>query len=409
VLMRLLFIFAGVVALSSHARAACGPDTTPTVAAAQGLTCEVFKDDFTTEGTAAIDTGNTKIPGTCSGATYPNGICHWYVNNSWANTAFTQCTGNASNLCLQNLPPTVTADYSASGSGLLLSPQILTVTGNTTNGSNQLTSISSTTSVATLGNALVTGPGVPASTAFTLSGTTATMGNNATSSNTGATYLLKNVHNGWMMQTCAYAASGYVGTTFTGNVYIQVDASFATSSPPNWVGVQSEAESWMWPVELFTGGVSSAILNVMEMDFFDAPGGRVIYNEALQGGQLCFIDSCSGFGGPYYSLTTTYGSTTYGSLIMAPSSNAGGAGLGLVSWDNSGTVAQTMTYGQGATPSATPPNITNPVSGAFTLLPQQHYCLMLDAAPDWPMTVRSVKVWQAPATGGGSGRRSVLR
>ena len=45
--------------------------------------------------------------------------------------------------------------------------------------------------------------------------------------------------------------------------------------------------------------------------------------------------------------------------------------------------------------------------GAFTLLPQQHYCLMMDGAPDWPMTVRSVKVWQAPPAGGG-GRQSLF-
>lgn len=418
-ILRYLIVFTFILMLSfGRAHAACGPDATPAIAAAQGLTCEVFVDNWVTnQNLSSIDTGNTLTPSTCSSATYPNGVCHWYVNNRWANAAQTVCYGCASDFSSVNLPPTTTYDYSVSGSGLLLQPYSLTVTGNTVLGSNQLTNISATTGIATAGNAVVTGPGVPntssQATSFTLSGTTATMSANATSTNTGATYVLKNVHNGWMLQSCGYSASGYVGTAFTGDMYVQIDATIGTQGSL-WSVTQSEPEFWTWPIEMFNGGPpsSSVPLNIMEMDFFDSDGTaqRAVYNEQFLDGQVAFqFGDSTGAPGPFYSYQVAQGSTPFGTLVMSPGSNAGGTNIGLVSFDSNGTTYGTMKYGPSITPSAT---VGSGVSGStsagsFTLLPQQHYCLMLDGAADYNLTVRSVKVWQAPPAAGG-GRRSVL-
>ena len=60
--------FAHVVA----AKAACGPDTAPSQAAAWGYTCEVFFDNFTTSGTSNIDINDTLNP-----------RFKWFVHNKW--------------------------------------------------------------------------------------------------------------------------------------------------------------------------------------------------------------------------------------------------------------------------------------------------------------------------------------
>jgi hypothetical protein len=415
-LIRIIGIIALLLLSIGSANAACGPDTPPAIAVAQGLTCEVFVDNFT--DTSSIDTANTLSPASCSGATFPNGVCHWYVNNGWANTAYTNCPGCVGNLnASKNLPATTINDYSIS-SGLLLHPHQITVTGNTVSGSNQLTNLSSTTGISPLGNAVVFGPGVPwtssTGTWFTLSGTTATMSANATSTNTGATYTLSNVYNGWMMQTCGYSASapGWVGTAFTGNMYVQMDATIGTQGP-NWSGNESEPEGWTWPEELFTGGPpSSTLLAIMEMDFFDTGGlnQRVIWNEEFISGSVNFLESAGG-PGPYYGYTPSLGTSPYGFLVMSPSSNAGGTNVGIVSVDSGGSTYGTLNYGPSIVPTTPVGGALDgsPPTGAFTLLPQQHYCLMLDAAPDWPMTVHSVKVWQAPPSTAGGGRKGLFR
>lgn len=414
--MRLFSLFF-VLFLASfgHAHAICGPDTPPAAAAARGLTCEVFVDNFTT--TASIDTGNTLNPASCTGATFPNGVCHWYVNNGWPNAAYTNCPGCVGNFnAAQHLPPTTTNDYSASGSGLLLQPHQITVTGNTVINSNQLTNLSSTSGINTTGNAVAFGPGIPwtanSQPWITISGTTATLSQNATATNTGATYILSNVYNGWMMQTCGFSASapGWVGTAFTGDMYVQIDATPGTQGA-NWSGSQSEAEFWTWPLELFNAnGFSTSNLPIMEVDFLDTGGlnQRVIYNEGFQSGNVNFQQSNNN-GGSYYNYTGSLGSTPYGTLIMSPGSNAGGSNIGVIAYDSNGTTYSTATYGPTIVPTGSGVGGATSI-GSFTLLPQQHYCLMLDAAPDWLMTVRKVAVWQAPpSTAGGAGRRSIFR
>jgi hypothetical protein len=425
---RILGVFAVMLIVSlGHSAFACATgDTPPAIAAAQGLTCEVFVDNWVVnQNTNSIDTTNTLNPASCTGATFPNGVCHWFVNNAFPNSAMTVCgagTGsNAGGFCTNNLPPTTPVDYSVSSSGLLLHPQQLTVTGNTTSGSNQLTNISNTTGVATLGNAVVNGPGVAVGTTFALTGTTATMNATATSTNTGATYVLGNVHNGWMLNTCGYSASapGYVGTTFTGNMYVEITVPTNPTAGPNYSGIQSEPEGWAWPIELFTGGppasLGSNLLNIMEMDFFDwntGTGQRVMYNESVNNtGVLSFVGS-QPFGGPYYDYNAgNIGGSPYGTLIMAPSSNAGGANIGEVVNLQGTNNYSSMTYGPSVTPATAGLGFISGTAptGAFTQLPQLHYCLQLDAAPDFPMTVTKVAVWMAPSIMSGGGGRGLFR
>jgi hypothetical protein len=412
-LTRFLIAFVALFLLAGHARAqqACGTDTPPAIAAANGLTCEVFVDTFT--NTNSIDTADTRNPGSCPLATFPNGVCHWFVHNAWPAFAAPGLGGFPQGVNLTNMPPTMPVDYSVSSSGITLQPQVLTVTASTVNGSNQLTGISNTSGVITGGSATVVGPGIPVATTFTLSGTTATMSNAATSTNTAASYQLGNIHNGWMLQSCVFNpnAGGFAGTTFTGNYYIQVDAAFSTSAPTNWNVIQSEAEAWMWPLEIFTPGVTGNLLNTGEIDFFDAPNGRVFWFIGTQSGGLSFLES-DNFGGPYYGFgPIAYGGTPFGTLVRSPSSNAGGTGLGLASFDNGGAAVQSMTFGPSAVPTSTPSGAISgtSVSGAFTpFMSGNHFCLQLDASPFWPMTVHKVAVWMAPVVNGG-GRRGAFR
>lgn len=79
----------------------CGPDPAPAPAAAWGLTCEVFVDNFTS--LADIDLSNTKAPN-----------YKWYVNNAWPNNTSTvwnsAATSPASNFTL------------AAGGGVTITP-----------------------------------------------------------------------------------------------------------------------------------------------------------------------------------------------------------------------------------------------------------------------------------------------
>jgi hypothetical protein len=423
--MRALFVVAFLLLGSAAHAQVCGPDAAPAAAAAVGLTCEVFADDWVAnQNTNSIDTANTLNPASCPNATFPNGKCHWYVNNAWPNSAMTVCgagTGsNAGGKCLTNLPPTTTVDYSVTSAGLVLQPQQLTVTANTVSGSNQLTNISNTSNVAATGNAVVSGPGVVNGTWFTLSGTTATMNNNATSTNTGATYVLGNVHNGWMLQTCGYStnAAGFVGTTFTGSMYVEITVPTNPTAGPNWNDIQSNPEGWTWPIELFTGGppanLGSNLLNIMEMDFFDwAYNQRVMYNESVNSTGVLSFQGSQTFGGPYYSYNPgNIGGSPYGTLITAPSTNSGGSGQGQIVNFAVGGPYSSINYGaniQPYQPATSYQNQGSPFAqvGSFTLLTQLHYCLQLDAAPDFPMTVTRVRVWQAPPPSGG-GRRGIV-
>jgi len=414
-----------------HANAAsCATATPPAQASAQGLTHLAMCDDWT-DGTASIDTGDTRNPATCSGATnVPAGVCHWYVHRAWPQAACANCPTGAGPSNLLNLAATKTVDYSVSSGALLLQPLQVTTTGNNTSGANTITAIANTTNLQTNGSLVVAGTGIPAATWCTLSGTTCTMNHNSTAGSTGGTYVFGNVYNGWMLQACAATSGGSIGNPISGNAYIQVTAT-VPSPGANWSGTESEPEVWAWPIEFLTSSLSNPTsgspVNFVEYDIFDyqnptAPNTQM-FTETVDGdGNLYFLDNPGpGATAQYgWGLSQNLGSgppVQYGFLLMTPTSGAGGgANIGEFVFDDNGTVLTpqgTLQYGPSIVPTQQPGGYTpGGVNGTYVPAAADHFCLQLDAAPDFPQTIGGagligVAVWTAPpaAPGPGGGRR----
>ena len=90
--------------LCSVAHAQCGPDPVPAPAAAHGLTCEIFYDNFTSLST--IDINDTRAPG-----------YKWYVHNMWPGLA--SGAGN-----WQTTPVSPSSYFAQDVEGLALRPSV---------------------------------------------------------------------------------------------------------------------------------------------------------------------------------------------------------------------------------------------------------------------------------------------
>ncbi|MGH7044944.1 MAG: hypothetical protein ACREE2_00970 [Stellaceae bacterium] len=281
-----------------------GTDTPPAIAAAWGLTCEVFVDNM--ENPQTYDIGDTRRPG-----------FHWYDHNNMPDAAQTDCpTEKAAPYCW---PPLVAQpeDYTINSSGL---------------------TINSTTS-----------------------------GNN---------------YPWWMWNTCYWNGTAVAGTMFQAPFYIDVSYSYSGSiiSPMDYSGWSI---AWMLDENWFGGGQGSPV-RTTEIDLYESPYGRTLHDYTYDAGAIDGPDNA------YY--LPAVGGSPNGTLVIPPAMNGG---IGLVERATSDVAYDTLEYSPTMVPVADG-TATDLPSGTYSIMPNEHYCLMVSNGTGQTTNISRIAVWTLP-------------
>lgn len=196
------------------------------------------------------------------------------------------------------------------------------------------------------------------------------------------------------LNSCVWNGSSVIGRSFIPPFYIEVIMSFnPATSTTGAIANNAWPIIWMVPMEFFNGSITTQ--DFVELDNMEAfPSSMtnaIIVPDANNHdwNNNSAINNTVSPGVPTQAQIGTNLPNRYGRLNIPKASNAG---TGIVAtYFNDGHILADTNYTAtgGASPAATP---SNP-NGTLSALDGKHYCLLLGAGQNWPITVSRIRVW----------------